>query len=310
MQEQERSPWSDPAYAPAHVPPHDPAHVPPHDPPPRRRFMILAVVAAVVLLGGTVIAVAMTATERTKKTTEPGDTGAAGPGPGVPSVLMPPTAVPSWPAEMGGVQPDPRMTTPTGPEFRQIEDACALFPKPVLSRHVPAATGRPGRGTEEWTCAWKSTQDGGKDRKTRVTRELTATITIKQSVGQRSATYNAAKKIAQERWWAQHPDQSPAGALHRGPVRYRDLPGLGDEAFGTYAVQELVGESGVGTVVVRVRNAVLEVTFKGGTNGLDEFGDERFGEQQAMPEAAARSGARELAGGATAALLACTTCTG
>ncbi|KAB2344072.1 RDD family protein [Actinomadura rudentiformis] len=278
--------------------------------PPRRPLMIPAVLAAVVLLGGTGIAVAVAAPERSTKATGPGGTGAATPGRAVPSISMPPTSLPSWPAEMGGVQPDPRMTTPTGPEFRQIEDACALFPKPVLSRLVPAATGRPGRGTEKWTCAWKSTRDAGKAPKTRITRELTATITIKAAVGQRSATYNAAKQIAQERWWAQNPDKSPAGAWQRGPVRYRDLPGLGDEAFGTYAVQELVGDSGVGTVVVRVRNAVIEVTFKGGSNRLDEFGDEVFGEQRAMPEAAARSGAREFAGAATAALLACTTCTG
>ncbi|GAA2605300.1 hypothetical protein SMC26_11085 [Actinomadura fulvescens] len=298
MPEQERSPWSDPAYTPR--PP-----VAPGAPPPRRRFMIPALLAAVVLLGGTGIGVAVLLTGDKDQPR----TGAAKPGTPVPSVSMPPTTMPSWPAEMGGVQPDPRMTTPTGPEFTQIENACALFPAPALSRLVPGATGRPGRGTEEWTCAWKSARNTGDDRRTRLNRELTATITIKRASGQRSATYNAAKQIAQERWWARHPGSGPAGAWRSGPVRYQDLPGLGDEAFVTYAVQELVGDSGVGTVMARVRNAVVEVTFKGGSNRLDEFGDEVFAGQRAMPEATARGGARELAGAATAALLACNTCT-
>ncbi|MFG2007372.1 hypothetical protein ACGFNU_50305 [Spirillospora sp. NPDC048911] len=301
MQERDhRSPWSDPAYAPQ-PPPADPAAGGTAS-PRRRPFMIAAVLAAVVPLGAAV-GVAVAVTGDTKKDRDSRDTRAADPGTPVPSISIPSATAPSLPAQLGGVEPDPRMTTPSGPEFKQIENACALFPKPALARLVPAATGRPGRGTEEWTCAWKSSQNAGADRKTRVTRELTATITIKQAAGRRSATYTAARQTAQERWWAQNPDKSPVSAWQSGGrVHYQELPGLGDEAFVTYAVQKVVGETGVGTVHVRVRNAVIEVTFKGGTNRLDRFGDEVFAGQKAMPENEARAGARELAAAAVTAM--------
>ncbi|MEU5880127.1 RDD family protein [Spirillospora sp. NPDC047279] len=274
---------------------------------PRRAFMIPAVLATVVILAAGGIGVAVAA---------PGGTRAADPGrgsaAGTPPVTLPPTPPPTQVPGLGGVEPDPAMTTPSGPELTTIDDACALFPKEALGRLAPGATGRPGRETESWLCAWKSSRDTGTGSRTRVTREISARITLKKATGTRTATYLAARDIARDRRYAQHPEESLTGGGlgQKGPVRYRDLPGLGDEAFVTYRVQELVGETGIGKVTVRVRNAVVEITFRGGSNGLDEFGDEVFAGQRAMPEAEARRGAEELARAATTAILACTTCTG
>jgi hypothetical protein len=209
-------------------------------------------------------------------------------------------AIPPWRSPTPVPTPTPTPTpsaTPTTPrpatsEFAKIVDICALLPKSTVARLVGKAKDEPDYSDPTWSC----TRDHDYDEEEREV-DLGVTLSSVTSGGTRAASEDFVERQQEARTGGKHDFELFDSTF--GPVI--ELPGIGDEAFYQYKIEKQIFETGVGIVVTRVKNAIIEVQYGGYTSSGNW-------KTKKMSEATTRSGAVEIARGVVKSLAKCAAC--
>ncbi|MBW8485832.1 serine/threonine-protein kinase [Actinomadura parmotrematis] len=186
------------------------------------------------------------------------------------------------------------------PPVTKVADVCGLLSAPVMTAYLPQSAVNPSGGGDTHVCAWTTAgvqdADGMEND-----RYLQVKVTVHRDAAGRAGAARAADAFAEaERKERGRGDSAGPGDSY-GPVE--TVRGLGDEAFAGTKLHQGDGPAGVGAVVVRRGNVLLDVRYAGA-----DYPPRSPSKSTALDPQKAKAAATAITGDLLRALSACRDC--